>query len=232
MNDHLRARNDLLRAANRALIQAIAFGSNNGPNNPTDRMSLEKLRLENALLRSERHTLASFVTRLNLCRSLYPSNAATSTWLFAAAVMMELSLREVITLARYETRMWISSDKLNLSGYYSSFFPWYARNAPGFVHEASRSSSDLVPVDASALVTALMDIVSVTNQTIHDNKLYPFIIYNTKCFFFNYYHVCLGIGTLAKNLPIDCRSRVCGITAPEIPNGTNTLKFFWFFIFR
>ncbi|CAA7026908.1 unnamed protein product [Microthlaspi erraticum] len=161
MNDHLRAQNSLLRAQNRAMMQAMASRSNNraimSPENVND------LQLENALLRSERDTLVCFIARVILCRSIFAPTASTSTWLFQAAVMIELAVREVLSLARHEipmqtNNMWTNSNKLNLSGYYSNFFPWYARNAPGFVHEASRASSDLVHVEASTLVTTLMDI--------------------------------------------------------------------------
>ncbi|EOA22735.1 hypothetical protein CARUB_v10003442mg [Capsella rubella] len=172
MRIFLQQHNDLLRAENMAMVQALNSSSPSiclscdGPIVSTEESELS---LENALLRSEIDTLTCFIMRLSSFRSLYPTvGASMSKWHYAVAVMTSLSLKEVVSLSRQGTPMWTSNERLNLDEYYSICFPWFARNAPGFVHEVSRASA-LVPFDASLLVE---------NLTNHVNwqKIFPSII--------------------------------------------------------
>lgn len=136
----LQQQNELLRAENRAMIHALTSPSMcRSCDGPIISTEFRELWLENARLRSEIYTLTCFIWRLNLFRSLYPAAVTSLTdWHYAVAVMMSLSLKEVVSLAMLH-RLWQI-----------------------FVHEASRASA-FVPCDASSLVANLMNHVSVTN---------------------------------------------------------------------
>ncbi|AED91129.1 unnamed protein product [Arabidopsis thaliana] len=166
----LHQQNDLLRAENRARIHAMTSPSIcRSCEEPIISTEERELWLENARLRSEIDTLTCFIWRLNSFRNLYPAFATSLTEVgYGVAVMTSLSLKEVVFLARQRTPMWTSNGRLNLDEYYSKLFPWYARNAPGFVHEVSRASA-FVPCDASSLVANLMNHVSW-------QKIFPSII--------------------------------------------------------
>lgn len=174
----LQQQNELLRAENRAMIHALTSPSMcRSCDGPIISTEFRELWLENARLRSEIYTLTCFIWRLNLFRSLYPAAVTSLTdWHYAVAVMMSLSLKEVVSLARQRIPMWTSNGRLNLDEYYSKYFPWYARNAPGFVHEASRASA-FVPCDASSLLANLMNHVSVTNYMKSYIIIYSFLVF-------------------------------------------------------
>lgn len=156
----LQQQNELLRAGYRATTSPFIYRTSSGPMVSTE---LSEILSANALLRSEIDTLTCFIKRLNSFRIQYPAIAASLTkWDYAVVVMTSLSLKEVVSLARQETPMWTSNERLNLDEYNSKFFPWYGRNAPGFVHEASKASA-VVPFDASSLVENLTNHVSVTS---------------------------------------------------------------------
>ncbi|XP_010452682.1 PREDICTED: homeobox-leucine zipper protein ANTHOCYANINLESS 2 [Camelina sativa] len=168
----LQQQNDLLRTENEAMVYALSTPytssciSCSGPIVSTEE---NELWLENALLRSEIDTLTCFIRKLNSFINLYPVVGVSLTkWHYAVVAMTSLSLKEVISLARQGNPMWTCNDRLNLDEYYSNFFPWYARNAPGFVHEASRAYA-MVPFDASLLVENLTNHVSW-------QKIFPSII--------------------------------------------------------
>ncbi|KAG7546031.1 START domain [Arabidopsis suecica] len=118
------------------------------------------LRFENALSRSDRETLTYFTMLSDFFGQQLPNVSAYSLNLM---VVLACIVNEIISLATLESPLWSRShceniEMLNLNEYYSQFFPWYAKNVPRFVHEASRASA-VIRVDASWLVRKLKNPV-------------------------------------------------------------------------
>ncbi|KAL9818965.1 putative START domain-containing protein [Arabidopsis thaliana] len=130
--------------------------SEDGNINQTEILSeANELQFENAVSRSDNETLNAFTMLLDFWRNQFPN---VSSYLLNLWVVLAWIVNEIIALATLESPLWRRSQReemLTLNEYYSRFFPWYAKNVPRFVHEASRAS-EVIHVDASWLLTKLL----------------------------------------------------------------------------